>query len=270
VPPHADDPLALEPLRAALAAAGDPVAGFPDAPVWRALGALRRGALAEAEASAREDEGALARGVLAEALLGRGDGEGAATVLEQAPRAVDGDTPATHAFAIQGRARVLLSGGGNAGAADLLQAWGEHQARWPIAPPALVPWEPTLGLALAVQGDRDAGVLVAIRAVHHARAYARPEALGVALRLGGTLAGPDDGLPVLQEAVDVLTGTGAQLELARAHAELGSALRRRGQRPAAHRELTAAFDLAQACGGVPVADRAQRELTELGTWRMRR
>ena len=60
-----------------------------------------------------------------------------------------------------------------------------------------------------------------------------------------------------------------KLEHARALVDLGAALRRQGERVAAREPLRRGLDLAHACGGLAVAERAREELTATGV-RVRR
>jgi DNA-binding NarL/FixJ family response regulator len=56
----------------------------------------------------------------------------------------------------------------------------------------------------------------------------------------------------------------ARVELARARADLGTALRRAGERRDARTELERALDLAHHCGATEIAARAREELLALG------
>jgi DNA-binding CsgD family transcriptional regulator len=64
--------------------------------------------------------------------------------------------------------------------------------------------------------------------------------------------------------VEVLAGSGARLEHARALVELGAALRRANQRAAAREPLRAGLDLAYRCGAGRLAERAAAELRATG------
>jgi ATP/maltotriose-dependent transcriptional regulator MalT len=96
-----------------------------------------------------------------------------------------------------------------------------------------------------------------------ARRYGAPSAMSRALRDLGEMRG-DDGIPLLQEAVDVLDGTPARLEQAKAHAALGRALRH-ARRPAEARDpLRRALELADACGAAGLAEDVRTELYAAG------
>jgi DNA-binding CsgD family transcriptional regulator len=92
-----------------------------------------------------------------------------------------------------------------------------------------------------------------------------PRRIGVGLRSLGLLEQDRDAvLSNLEEAVNVLEGTSAQLEYARALVELGAARRRVGERAAARQPLSDGLDLATRCGAVRLAERAGVELAATG------
>ncbi len=137
---------------------------------------------------------------------------------------------------------------------------------------ALYHWRSGAALAYASLGHdgearRLAGAEVAI-----ARSFGRPRALGVALRsagvveglLRGTAADGTAGLPSLEEAVLVLEGSQAPVELARALTDYGAALRRAGQRTAARGQLERGLDLAHRWGARRIASQARAELVAGG------
>jgi DNA-binding NarL/FixJ family response regulator len=88
--------------------------------------------------------------------------------------------------------------------------------------------------------------------------------LGRALVVRGVVDLGPDRLRFVEEAVAVLEGTSAQLELASATVELGVALRRAGRRRASRERLVSGADLAYRCGAEALAARARLELVSLG------
>ena len=66
------------------------------------------------------------------------------------------------------------------------------------------------------------------------------------------------------EAVDVLSGSPARLEHAKARTDLGAALRRANRRADAREQLRHAVELATICGATPLAARAESELLATG------
>jgi DNA-binding NarL/FixJ family response regulator len=94
-----------------------------------------------------------------------------------------------------------------------------------------------------------------------ARAFGAPSVIGRSLRLLGTLRG-DEGL--LREAVEVLEGSSARLELARALAALGGHLRRTREPTQAREPLRRALDMAAACGADGLVRDVRAELQAAG------
>jgi DNA-binding CsgD family transcriptional regulator len=71
-------------------------------------------------------------------------------------------------------------------------------------------------------------------------------------------------LELLREAAQVLAGSGAALEQARALVDLGAALRRAGRRSDGADSLREGLDLAHRCGASALAARAREELVAAG------
>src|SRR5436190_22592516 len=97
-----------------------------------------------------------------------------------------------------------------------------------------------------------------------ARAWGTPRAIGMALRAAGLAAPGARGIALLEEAAEVLEGSPARLEHARALADLGAALRRANRRADAREPLRRALDLARHGGALAVARRAHEELAATG------
>ena len=91
-------------------------------------------------------------------------------------------------------------------------------------------------------------------------------ALGIALRVHGTLTAGERGVRLLSEAVAVLEPTPARLELAHALCERGRALRAGDRRSAAREPLRRGMLLAHRCGARLLAEQARGELVAAG-WR---
>lgn len=114
-------------------------------------------------------------------------------------------------------ARLLVESGRPADALDELAMHGDYPA---VANPAWSPWRATMARALTATGRAAEALDVAQEEVSLQRQWGAPTALGPSLRLLGELRGAEGG-PQLREAVDVLTGTRAVLEEARAQLALG-------------------------------------------------
>jgi DNA-binding CsgD family transcriptional regulator len=147
--------------------------------------------------------------------------------------------------------------------ADLL-ACGERQDRWGARNPAVLPWCSAAALAHAALGDEALARQLADAELSAARAFGEPRAIGMSLRAAGLVHGGRSGIALLEEAVAVLGGADARLELARALVDLGAMRRRSGQRMAARDPLRRGLDLAQRTGAVALMERARTELLATG------
>jgi DNA-binding CsgD family transcriptional regulator len=223
--------------------------------------AFFRGELRAAEASLREAV-AIARAAglgLAErfaqayvvlALAERGELAAADAELGELPPAGD----ATLWICLQARARVRRAQHRFAEALeDAELAWRERPQS--VLGPAM------LALALHTTGERARSRALAADAVAHARRWAVPSTLGMALRIAGLVTGD---LELLREAVATLAPSPRRLEHARALVDLGAALRRANRRAGARGELAAGMELADRCGAAALAARARAELVACG------
>jgi DNA-binding NarL/FixJ family response regulator len=119
-----------------------------------------------------------------------------------------------------------------------------------------------LASALA-QDSADEARQLAEENLANARRSGIPRGIGVALR---TLARLEDAtrIELLRAAVTTLEEAPAQLDMAKALADLGSALRRQGHRVEAREPLREALDIATRCGAVPLVERVQAEAVAAG------
>ena len=233
---------------------------------WGALLALRVGELPQAEADARAAlelsdryDVVWARiwsaAVLALTLLERDAAAEADVLLERAPiDAAINTVAAVHALMARGRVRAAQ--GRTAEAIADLRGVGEITT---VDNPNVLPWRSTLGLALAGCDPKQARALVG-QELERARCFSQPRGVGIALRVCGVLAGGEDGIAMLNEAVEWLRRSPARLELGRALFDLGAAQRRASKRSAAREPLREALRLAQQCGAEPFAVRIDEEL----------
>ncbi len=150
-----------------------------------------------------------------------------------------------------------------AAVAELLKV-GAMATQWDIVNPAAIGWRSAAALSLGALGDRQAGRRLAQEGIGLARRWGAAREIGVALRAAGLVEGGSQGVELLTEAVSVLRGSSARLELARALLDLGAAHRRAGARAAARDLLRESLDLAHALGGHAVAERAREELVAAG------
>jgi DNA-binding CsgD family transcriptional regulator len=132
-----------------------------------------------------------------------------------------------------------------------------------IANPLASTWRSPQARALHRLGRTAEALAVAEENLAIARGYGGPSAVSQAARELGEMRG-DDGLELLGEAVAVVEGTPARLELAKSLAALGRALRH-ARRPSDAREpLRRALELADACGAAGLAEDVRTELYAAG------
>jgi DNA-binding CsgD family transcriptional regulator len=157
----------------------------------------------------------------------------------------------------------MLRGDLAGGLAELLDA-GRRFERVGSRNPAFIAWRSPAALALRQLGQDDDARRLASEELELARGWGAPRALGAALRVAGLIEGGKRGLALLEEAVDVLDGSPAKLEHAKARAALGAALRRANRRAQAREHLRHAVDLATVCAATGLAAQAERELLASG------
>ncbi len=129
--------------------------------------------------------------------------------------------------------------------------------------PAIVPWRSLAALAHHHRGDRRSARHLALEEVELARRFGAPRTLGLSLRVAGVVEGGPQGIGLLREAVDSLSGSPARLERVRALADLGTALLRAGRADAAD-VLRQGLELAEECGAVALANRLRADLASSG------
>jgi DNA-binding CsgD family transcriptional regulator len=249
---------------------------FAAVKVFRAQTLVWRGDLGEAEAEARE---ALAAGeawgasarfaghsaaFLADALMEQGRIDDAADVLVRAGFGEDLPDSARLLYLRDTSARLRIVRGDLAGGLAEMLDTGRRFEAVGSRNPAFIAWRSPAALALLQLGEPQEARRLAEEELELARAWGAPRALGAALRTTGLVAGGKQGLPLLEEAVDVLRESPAKLEHAKARAELGAALRRANRRSQARDQLRHAVELATICGAASLAARAERELLATG------
>lgn len=161
------------------------------------------------------------------------------------------------------RAPLRLAQGRADEAISDLRRGGELLAQFRLDTPLLFPWRHHLAAALGADARAEARDL-AEEDLELARRAGAPRALGIALRTAGLIEGGDRGLTLLTDAANLLEGSGARLEYARALIDLGAALRRANRRRDARKPLLQGLDGAHRCGALPLVRRAQAELAALG------
>jgi DNA-binding CsgD family transcriptional regulator/tetratricopeptide (TPR) repeat protein len=245
------------------------------AKVFRAEALVWRGDLGEAEADAREALAAAAAWATSARFAGHGAAFLADSLMEQGmlaeaeevlASADAGDLPDTARllFLRDSRARLRLLGGDlEGGLAEMLDT-GRRFDSVGSRNPAFIAWRSPAALALHQLGEQEEARRLATEELELARTWGAPRALGAALRRAGLIDGGEHGRELLEEAVEVLSGSPAKLEHAKARTELGAALRRANRRSQAREQLRQAVELATICGAASLAERAERELLATG------
>jgi DNA-binding CsgD family transcriptional regulator len=164
-------------------------------------------------------------------------------------------------FALTARGVVRTLQGDRSGAeGDLRRALASHEARGWRAPMVA---RTGLRLALLLGPGEEAERLTAT-AEGLARAAGTRGALGSVLRTRGVLAGGEDGIALLQQAVAELEVSPLLLERGWALHDLGAALRRAGRPSEAREPLREALDLAARVEGALLSRRVTEELAASG------
>jgi DNA-binding CsgD family transcriptional regulator len=238
--------------------------------VLRAWASSECGALADAEADARwaleRAEGIFPMRAVSEViqvLIERDELESAESMLDQFadPRASRSVNVTRFLIArgwlrvAQGRLRKALD--------DFLES-GERCARLGAVMQSSAPWRAEAALVYAALGNSGEARRLAGEQLELAREFGRPRTLGISLRACGLIEGGESGLELLRQAVNTLEDSQSPLELARALADHGAALRRAGRRVQARGELERALDLAHRLGARRIANQARAELIAAG------
>jgi DNA-binding CsgD family transcriptional regulator len=162
------------------------------------------------------------------------------------------------------RSQVRAARGDLAGAlADALEC-GRRERRMGSLNPATIPWEFTAGDLLARSGRGEEARVLTDEALDRARYFGAPRTLGHGLRAAAAHAPASMRLELLNEAVDVLSGTPWRLERTRVTLELGRQLVAGGQRREGARLLRDALDVAHDLGLRRLADQATVALRGTG------
>jgi DNA-binding CsgD family transcriptional regulator len=238
--------------------------------LWGGYTQYLRGALAEAELELKAGlattalwgvpaQQPWATAVLAELHVERGAVADARSLLDAGSPARPGSDLAL--FLDRAHMRVLLA----ERRADEALAYAdvfERQAAW-RRHPRYVPWRSLKAQALDALDRREEAVALAAEELQIARAWGSPGTVGRSLRVLGTIE-REAGLDHLEEACAVLDHSTARLELAKALAALGEALRRALRPTDAREPLRRALELAEICGATSLVERARAELYATG------
>jgi DNA-binding CsgD family transcriptional regulator len=156
----------------------------------------------------------------------------------------------------------LLEGRAEQAVTDGVEAW-ERAAPTGIAAPGLS-WRPALALAYHGAGKRGEAAALAAAHLEAARTWGAPAYHARALLTQAAISPVSSRRRFIEEALELLEGRQANLELAQARIELGAVLRRERQGKHARDELIKGADLAYHCGAGALAERAHAELVAAG------
>jgi DNA-binding CsgD family transcriptional regulator len=159
------------------------------------------------------------------------------------------------------RGQLRFAAGERAAGIDDLRGAGAIVNALNVSNPNLVAWRSTLARMLP-ERDRAEACELATAELADARRIGTARGIGVALRVLGSVEA--DGLGRLEESVAVLADSPARLEHARTLIDLGSAMRRQGNRAAARDPLGRGLDLAVRCGATRLTEHARTELAATG------
>lgn len=207
---------------------------------------------------------AFALGLLIEALVEQGE-------VDAAERALRGGGPGeeippglANNDLLEARGLLRLAQGRTREGLDDLLEFGRRDELWGGANPLASRWRSRACLALSDMGDGGRARRMALDDLQRARRWGAPSGIGVALRATALVEGGAASVGRLREAVEVLEGSPARLEQARALTDLGAALRRANRRTAARGPLQDGLELAERCGAGALAERARTELRAAG------
>jgi DNA-binding CsgD family transcriptional regulator len=244
--------------------------------MWRGYWQTRRGDLRAAVADLREAidlcvaHGMLVAwpyniGFLAQALLEQGEADEAARVMDEGDYPEQLPLDQVHLVwfrLIRGRLRIETASP-ERGVEELLQV-GETVRLVPFDNPSSVPWRSWAAEGLRLLGRNDEARALAEEELALARRWGDPHTFGASLRMLGLVEGGKEGIGRLREAVEVLAGSEARLEHARALVDLGATLRRANRRTEARERLREGVDLARRVGAFGLAERANDEIAATG------
>jgi DNA-binding CsgD family transcriptional regulator len=242
---------------------------------FRGWVSLRRGDVAQAEEDARMAlellaahdihlGTAFALGLLIEALIETGEVEAAEQALRDSGPGEEIPPGLAYNDLLEARGLARLSQGRTQEGLDDLVEFGRRDELWGGANPLASRWRSRASLALAAMGDREPARRMASDDLRRARRWGAAGGIGVALRATALVEGGAAPVGRLREAVEVLEGSPARLEHARALSDVGSALRRGNRRVEARSVLQGGLDLAERCGARALAEHARTELRAAG------
>jgi DNA-binding CsgD family transcriptional regulator len=241
----------------------------------RALIALRRGDLSDAQADAQaaielapELLGArfLILAVSAAVLAGLERDETPESLRRLIDRSgVRYDEEFTSSSQLRYASGVLRSAAGNHEAAiEELRGCGSLHPAFGGGNPAVLPWRSAAALSLSELGRNDEARELAADEVRRAQEFGAARAIGIALRADALVGPPAKRPKGLEAALEVLATSPGRLEHARVLVDLGATFRAAGKRTAAREPLLEGLTLAARCGSLTLERRVRAELAAIG------
>jgi tetratricopeptide (TPR) repeat protein len=191
---------------------------------------------------------------LAQAWLERGDPVRARSMIDRLD-ASDGTSDGAR-FWQAAHAELLLAEGDPAAALGITLRL--EPMRPPDTHPVWAPWRSLRARALAALGRREEALALAAAEADVARRVGAPWVAGRALRALAELSEGDAAVEHARAALELLEGSSAHLELAKARAALAGALAATGRADEAEPFARGASDLAAACGADVLAARLEQ------------
>lgn len=200
---------------------------------------------------------------LIEALVEQGQVEAASEAVRGADLAGEMPPSISAPGMLYARAMMRRATGSSAGALEDLLRAGEIAELMGLRDPISVPWRLAAAELMLELDDRRGAAALVGEHLELAQRVALRAAIGPAVRVRGLLEGGAAGLRSLAEAVELLDGSFAQLELARALVDLGLASRD-GDPSAARAVLQRGATLAGRLGASVLAGRAETAMLAAG------
>jgi DNA-binding CsgD family transcriptional regulator len=240
--------------------------------LWYGFTQYWRGELSDAEATLRTAMEELGRwgfganadwycaAFLGATLIARGDVAAARKVLLGAPDATGRTSDGARALQHM-QVALMLAESHWEQAIDATQEL--ERIYGPDLNPADSPWRTFRSFALHRLGRDKEAEAVSLEELELARAWGSPGTVGRVLRTLGRTRG-EAGIKDIRDAIDVMEGTSARLEHARAVAALGTAMRRFGRPTDAREPLRRALELASQCDATLLVEEVRAELQTVG------
>jgi DNA-binding NarL/FixJ family response regulator len=197
---------------------------------------------------------------IAQILLERGDVRGARAALDSVSSEIVHGAFAGNLW-LRAEVEVLTAEGRLEEAEHGGRKLGELLGR--MDNPAGHPWRTVLAEVLLRLDRNDEAAELALAELELAHAWGAPGPIGRALRVLG-VARRDEGTEQLEEAVRVLEGSQARLELGKALAALGTATRLQRQPSEAREPLYRALEVANVCSATALEEHVRTELAATG------